>query len=129
MGEGWPEAACPGGYGAAGILRLASLNSWSLVHEEGGPAAAAHAATEQAGILSRVQPDRGGSVRKKDGQELHSGGYSDRAAGILRRANPSCKDQFTERARFLGSRIQQGIGLSHKQDKGCALCHVGKVEL
>ena len=96
MGEGWPEAARPGGYGAAGILRRASLNSWSLVREEGGPEAAAHAATEPAGILSRVQPDRGGLVRKEDGQELRSGGYG--AAGILRRAIPSCEVQFTERA-------------------------------
>jgi hypothetical protein len=57
MGEGWPEAARPGGYGAAGILRRASPNSWSLVREEGGPEAAAHAATEPAGILRRVQPE------------------------------------------------------------------------
>ena len=98
MGEGWPEAARPSGYGAAGILRRASLNSWNLVREEGGPEAAAHVATEPAGILSRVQPDRGGSVRnlKTDGRDLRSGGYG--AAGILRRAIPSCEFQFTERA-------------------------------
>jgi hypothetical protein len=70
MGEGWPEAARPGGYRAltqAGILRRAIPNSCrprarSLVREppaggDGGPEAAAHAATEPAGILSRVQPE------------------------------------------------------------------------
>ena len=103
------------------------MNSWSLVREEGGPEAAAHAATEPAGILSRVQPDRGDSVSKEDGQELRSGGYG--AAGILRRAIPNCEDQFTERASLLRSRIQSGLGLSHKRDRGCVLYHVGKVEL
>ena len=108
-----------------GYSERASLNSRSLVREEGGPEAAAHAATEPAGILSRVQPDRGDSVCKEDGQDLRSSGYG--AAVILRRAIPSCEVQFAERARFLGSRIQSGLSQCHIWDRGCAWYHVGKV--
>ena len=131
MGDRWPEAARPGGYGAAGILSVpvylvepcsrgrvarsrmprrlrgggyserASPNSWSLAREEGGPEAAAHAATEPAGILSRAQPDRGNLGSQPDGQDLRSSGYG--AAAILRRAIPSWDVQSAERTRFLGN--------------------------
>ena len=46
--------AGPGGYGVAGILRRASLKSWSLVRKEGWPEAA-----------------------RSSGHRLGAGGYSD----------------------------------------------------
>jgi hypothetical protein len=81
MSEGWPEAARPGGYGAAGTLRRASLKSWSLVREEGGPEAAAQAATEPAGILRCIQPEsrslgsQGGLGRPGAALKRQSGRY------------------------------------------------------
>ena len=89
MGEGWPEAARPSGYGAAGILRRASLNSWSLVREAGGPEAAAHAATEPAGILRRAQP-KSRSLDSQGGwsgpalRRLQSSGYPEACHSELR---------------------------------------------